>query len=107
MKSFINLLIEKGRVGSLGDISAYLKKLVDEDAYVARAELSAAVVLDEQMVGDIARSLEKMTGKKIVVEFRQDPALIGGLVARIGDLVLDGSIRSQLRGIRETLKGVS
>ncbi len=107
MKSFINLLIEKGRVGNLIEVSGYFKKLVDENANLARAELSAAVALDEQTIGDIARSLEKMTGKKVVVEFRQDPGLIGGVVARIGDLVLDGSIRSQLKGIKETLKGVS
>jgi F-type H+-transporting ATPase subunit delta len=104
MKSFVDLLISKSRVGSLSEISDYYRRLIDENANVARAELTAAVELDEQTISDIAATLAKMTGKQIVVDFRQDPSLIGGVVARIGDLVLDGSIRSQLQGIKETLK---
>jgi F-type H+-transporting ATPase subunit delta len=104
MKSFVNLLITKNRVGNLAEIKEYYSRLIDENANIARADLTAAVELDEQAIGDIARSLEKMTGKKVVVHFQQDPSLIGGLVARIGDLVLDGSIRSQLLGIKESLK---
>jgi F-type H+-transporting ATPase subunit delta len=104
MKSFVNLLITKNRVGSLSEIQEYYNRLIDENANIARADLSAAVELDEQTIGDIACTLEKMTGKKVVVHFQQDPSLIGGLVARIGDLVLDGSIRSQLLGIKESLK---
>jgi F-type H+-transporting ATPase subunit delta len=104
MKSLVNLLIEKNRVISLGEISEYYKGLIDEHGNVARAKVSAAVPLTDTVVQEIASTLEKMTGKKIVVEFQQDPELIGGVVARIGDLVLDGSVRTQLFNIRETLK---
>ena len=45
-----------------------------------------------------------MTGKEVVLEVEEDPILIGGLVARIGDLVLDGSIKTQLLNMRESLK---
>jgi F-type H+-transporting ATPase subunit delta len=104
MKSLVNLLIEKNRVTNLGEISEYYRGLIDEHANVARAKVSAAVPLSDTVVQEIASTLEKMTGKKIVVEFQQDPELIGGVVARIGDLVLDGSVRTQLFNIRETLK---
>jgi F-type H+-transporting ATPase subunit delta len=104
MKSLVSMLIEKNRVANLGEISEYYKGLIDEDANVARAKVSAAVPLEDNVIREIAATLEKMTGKKIVVEFQQDPELIGGVVARIGDLVLDGSVRTQLFNIRETLK---
>jgi F-type H+-transporting ATPase subunit delta len=104
MKSLVNLLIEKHRLVNLGEISEYYSGLIDEHANVARAQVRAAVPLEDKVVQEIALSLEKMTGKKIVVEFQADPELIGGVVARIGDLVLDGSVRTQLFNLRETLK---
>jgi F-type H+-transporting ATPase subunit delta len=47
--------------------------------------------------------LETMTKSKVVMEFEEDPAIIGGVVARVGDLVLDGSVRTQLDSLRESL----
>ncbi|MGA7875241.1 MAG: ATP synthase F1 subunit delta [Desulfoferrobacter sp.] len=104
MKSFINLLVEKNRVQHLSDISEYYHKLIDEHANIARARIKAATPLDDQAIQEIASSLERMTGKKIAVEFEQDPELIGGVFAQIGDLVLDGSVRRQLSNIKESLK---
>jgi F-type H+-transporting ATPase subunit delta len=54
-------------------------------------------------VESIKASLEKTTGSSIMIEVEVDPELIGGVVARVGDLVLDGSVRSQLTNIKETL----
>ena len=104
MRSFVNLLVEKKRVQYLGDISEYYHKLVDEHANIARAKVKAATQLDDQVIQEIAASLERITGKKIAVEFEQAPELIGGVYAQIGDLVLDGSVRRQLLNIKETLK---
>ena len=104
MRSFLELLIQKGRLQHLDEIEDYYRRLIDEHANVARAQVKAATPLDDQVIQEIAASLEKMTGKKIAVEFEQDPSLIGGVVAQIGDLVLDGSVRRQLLNIKETLK---
>jgi F-type H+-transporting ATPase subunit delta len=104
IRNFVDLLIGKKRVQYLGEIAEYYHKLMDENANVARAQLKAATQLDDKVIQDIAQTLEKMTGKKIVVEFQKDPELIGGVVAQIGDLVLDGSVRRQLLGFKETLK---
>jgi len=103
-RSFVNLLIEKKRVQHLAEIAEYYNKLIDEHANVARAKITAATQLSENVIGEIAKTLEKMTGKKVVVEFVKDPGLIGGVVAQIGDLVLDGSVRRQLINFKETLK---
>jgi F-type H+-transporting ATPase subunit delta len=104
LASLMNLLIEKNRIAHLAGIKDYYLGLIDDHANVARAKITAAVELDAQVIQEISAALEKMTGKKIVVDFEQNAELIGGLVARIGDLVLDGSVRTQLFNIRETMK---
>jgi F-type H+-transporting ATPase subunit delta len=104
MKSFLMLLFDKGRIAFLGAISQYYDKLADELKGVARATLTSAVALPDETVQKIRATLSKRTGKDIILEVSQDPSLIGGLVTRIGDLVLDGSIRTQLLNMRETLK---
>lgn len=104
LNSFINLLIEKKRVQNVGEIAEYYHKLIDEYANVARAQITAATQLDENVIQEIAQTLEKMTGKHVVVEFQQDAGLIGGVVAKIGDMVLDGSVKRQLLNFKETMK---
>jgi F-type H+-transporting ATPase subunit delta len=89
---------------NLAEIAEYYDKLIDEHNNVARAKVKAATVLDEGSIQSIAQALEKITGKKVAVEFQQDPTLIGGVVAQIGDLVLDGSVRRQLLNLKETMK---
>jgi F-type H+-transporting ATPase subunit delta len=104
MRSFIKLLIEKQRVQHLPEITEYYHRLIDEHSNVARAKVTAATKLDEKAIQEIAQALEQRTGKQIVVEFKEDPALIGGVVAQIGDLVLDGSVRRQLLNFKESIK---
>ena len=104
LKSFINLLIEKKRVQNVAEIAEYYHKLIDEHANIARAQIRAATQLKENVIQEIAQTLEKMTGKHVVVEFQRDASLIGGIVAKIGDMVLDGSVRRQLLNFRETMK---
>ena len=104
LTSFINLLIEKKRVQNIAEIAEFYHRLIDAHANIARAQIKAATELNEDVVQEIARTLEKMTGKHVVVEFQQDPSLIGGIVAKIGDVVLDGSVRRQLLTFKETMK---
>jgi F-type H+-transporting ATPase subunit delta len=104
MRSFLLLLFEKGRFGLLNTINDYYQKLSDEVRGVARANLISARELSAETVEKVRQSLSNMTGKDVVLEFEQDPGLIGGLVTKIGDLVLDGSIKTQLLNLRETLK---
>lgn len=104
MKSFIALLFKKKRFGYLRAINEHYNKLADEVKGIVRAELVSATELSPESFEQIRASLSKLTGKQVVVEARQDPELIGGVVTRIGDLVLDGSIRTQLKNMRESLK---
>ena len=104
MSSFLLLVFEKGRVGFIGSINEFYQKLADELKGVARASLVSATELSSEAVDKIRTSLSKRTGKDIILEIEQDPTLIGGIVTRIGDLVLDGSIKTQLLNMRESLK---
>jgi F-type H+-transporting ATPase subunit delta len=104
MASFLLLLFDKGRFGFLSDINEFYKKLADELKGVVRASLVSATELSSETVEKIRTTLSKKTGKDIILEVDQDPSLIGGIVSRIGDLVLDGSIKTQLLNMRESLK---
>lgn len=104
MKAFLLLLFDKGRIGFLEDINEFYQKLADELKGIARASLLSATELSEESIEKIRESLSKMTGKDVHLEVEEDPALIGGIVTRIGDLVLDGSIRTQLLNMKESLK---
>ena len=104
MSSFMVLLFDKRRIGFIGPINDFYQRMADELRNVARASLVSATELTSETVDKIRGALSARTGKDIVLEVNQDPALIGGIVTRIGDLVLDGSIKTQLLNMRETLK---
>ena len=104
LQSFLLLLFDKGRIGFIGDINDFYQKLADELKGIARASLVSAVELSPETVEKIRNALTLKTGKEIVLEVQQDAELIGGIVTRIGDLVWDGSIKTQLLNMRESLK---
>ena len=104
MKSFLLLLFDKGRIGFIGDIDEFYQKLADELKGIARASLTSATELSEDTVEKIRAALSEKIKKKIALTVAQDSELIGGIVTKIGDLVWDGSIKTQLAIMKETLK---
>jgi len=104
MSSFLLLLFDKGRFGFLSSINEFYQKLADELKGVAHASLVSATALSSEAVEKIRSSLSKLTGKDIILDTDQDPSLIGGIVTKIGDLVLDGSIKTQLLNMKESFK---
>ncbi|MBF0112109.1 MAG: F0F1 ATP synthase subunit delta [Desulfamplus sp.] len=104
IKSFMMLLFDKGRIGFLREICQFYKQLADELKGVVHATLISATQLSEEATEKIRQGLAKRTGKDIILDVEQDPSLIGGIITKIGDLVLDGSVKTQLFNMRETLK---
>ena len=102
VKNFLNLLLDKDRIGAIEAITGYYARLTDEVSGIARAEIVTARPLKEEALGRIEKSLEGLTSKKIKPEVREDKDLIGGIVVKIGDLVLDGSVKAQLEGLKES-----
>jgi F-type H+-transporting ATPase subunit delta len=104
MQSFLFLLFEKGRFGFLESVNEFYQKLADDLKGIARASLVSATALGDDTVDKIRVALSQRTGKDIILDVQQNPELIGGIVTKIGDLVLDGSIKTQLVNMRESLK---
>jgi F-type H+-transporting ATPase subunit delta len=104
MTSFMLLLFEKGRIGFIANINDFYQKLADDLKGIGRASVISASKLSSDAVEKIRESLSKMTGKEIKLDVEEDSSLIGGVVTKIGDLVLDGSIKAQLLNMRESLK---
>ena len=67
------------------------------------AEVTSAKPLDPAQLTQITAALEKLSGKKVDITKKQDPELLGGVVAKVGDVVYDGSLRTQLRNLRDEL----
>jgi len=105
MTSFLNLLIEKKRADILPDIAEAMQGMVDKDQNIGHGSIVSAVELDNALLEKIQATLEKLTGNKVILETQVDPSIIGGILAKVGDLVLDGSIKTQLNGLKESIKG--
>ena len=104
MNSFLSLLFDKGRISFLRDIAAYYGTMADELKGVVKASVVAATNLSKTNINKIQKSLSQKTGKTVVLDVQKDSSLIGGIITKIGDLVLDGSVKTQLINMRETLK---
>jgi len=104
VKNFLNLLLDKNRIGAIEAITDYYARLNDEASNIAHAEITTARPLKEETLDKVLESLKRLTSKDVKSEIKEDPDLIGGIVVKIGDLVLDGSIRAQLEGLKESFK---
>ncbi|MBM9511437.1 F0F1 ATP synthase subunit delta [Desulfogranum marinum] len=105
MSGFLNLLIEKKRADILPDIACEIQVMVDMDQNISHGSVVSAVELDSKLQKSIQATLEKITGNKVILQTEVDPTIIGGIIAKVGDLVLDGSIKTQLNGLKESIKG--
>lgn len=97
------LLVDRRRTKTLPYVAQFLRELADARKGIVRAEVTTATPLSETYYARLQAQLEKMTGKKVVVERKTDPLLIAGVVTRIGDRILDGSLRTRLQSIKDSL----
>lgn len=105
MGNFLNLLVQKKRAEILPEIAESYKSMVDEAKNISHGNVISAVELSDELKNNIQIVLEKLTGKKVELTTNVDPSIIGGMVAKVGDLVLDGSIKTQLAGLKDSIKG--
>ncbi len=105
MGNFLKLLVQKKRAEILPEITEEFQIMVNEEKNVSHGSIVSAVELSDELQANVQATLEKLTGKKVVLSTSVDPSLIGGIIAKVGDLVLDGSIRTQLAGLKDSIKG--
>lgn len=103
IKRFFSLLVEARNVKLLEDVTAAYAKREDELAGRLRATVEAPSKLDKKLLQAIKERLESETKKEVVLGFKENPALIGGVVIRLGNTVFEGSVRAQLEKMREAL----
>ena len=104
IQSFLQLLLDKNRIGAIKEISAHYGELTDDLTGIVRAQVMTAWPMKDQAVLKIKKALEGINSGEVKIEVKDDASLIGGIVVKIGDLVLDGSVRAQLEGLKESLK---
>lgn len=105
MGNFLNLLVQKKRATILPEIATAYQTMVDEAKNISHGNVISAIELSDQLKGNVQKILEKLTGKKVELTTSVDPSIIGGIIAQVGDLVLDGSIKTQLAGLKDSIKG--
>lgn len=94
--NFLQVLLKNQRITELEEINSRLAQVLDERAGVVAARVTTARAISEEIRENIQKRLRDLSGKQVRVDFETDTDIIGGLVARIGSTVYDGSIRTQL-----------
>ena len=105
MANFLNLLAEKNRADVLPEIAETFQAMVDDERNICQGVVVSAKELNPELQEKAKETLEKITGKQVVLTTEIDESIIGGIIAKVGDLVLDGSIKTQLEGLKESIKG--
>lgn len=96
-------LAERGQLAAVPELAAAVRARVREERNIVDAEVTSAVPLSPDQIGAIARRLGEVTGKDVRVSARVDPSILGGIIARIGSIVYDGSIANRLARMRQKL----
>lgn len=102
-RTFVNLLLDNERLAALPGIAREVDAMIEAQAGRVHAEVTSATALTPAQLTQLTATLEKLSGKKVVVAKKEDPSLLGGVVAKVGDVVYDGSLRTQLRILRDQL----
>ncbi|MFN2568206.1 MAG: F0F1 ATP synthase subunit delta [Candidatus Dormibacteria bacterium] len=101
--NLLRLLVERGRVGLLPGIVTAYRSLADADSGVVRAGVTTALPVDAALRSAINKALAERLGTDVEIEVTQDGAILGGLVIRIGDRVIDNSVRTHLQQLQAAL----
>ena len=104
--NLVLLIISKGRVELIDSLVNNYERLLNAHRGIEQATVTTAVALSKEEEEAVAGKLGRLTGKKIVMETRVDPSIIGGMVARVGDKIIDGSTRTRLQAMKRSLAGV-
>jgi len=105
--AIVTLLAERGHAGSLGDVARTFREIAESERGVVVAEVTTAIALDDALRASLSDKLAASLGRPVSLREQVDPALIGGVVIKVAGRVLDGSVASQLSGMRRALATAS
>jgi F-type H+-transporting ATPase subunit delta len=101
--NLIRLLLRRGRIEQLPRVAAEYRRLDDERQGITSATAISATELTPDEIRELTSRLEQSTGGRIALDVQVDPSLLGGLVVRVGDRLIDGSVRGRLERLRNQL----
>jgi F-type H+-transporting ATPase subunit delta len=104
VRNFLSLVFDKSRIALIPDIARELGALSDRKLNRVRAEVVSARPISDAAVTELKSTLERVTGKVVVMTHREDPELLGGMVARVHDIMFDGTLRRHLESLRERMR---
>jgi len=110
LSNLISVLSSKGNLDLMGEIADEYQRLVDNYRGIEGveiAEITTAIPIDENYKLKIAQRITELVGKPVILKPTVDPAIIGGIVIKVGDKLIDGSIRNKLAALRKDMGGVS
>ncbi len=99
--NFLEALIERHRMPVIFRIRARFDKLWEDEHKLLRVQVTSAVELDKKTINGIGKSIGKQVGREVELSSEVDPEILGGLVLRVGNFVLDASIRNRLEQLRK------
>lgn len=102
-RNFLGLLVRRQATGLLAAIVGEYRRLLNERMGRAQAVVTTAAPMSAEQRARLAASLGAMLGKEVVLDAREDPEIIAGVIVRVGDQIIDGSARARLNGLRQSL----
>lgn len=103
VRNFVYVLIDHRRIRILDEVRAAFEFIVDERLGLVRADVKSAAPLADPQKNALQAELSRLTGKQVKCDYSVDPDLLGGVTARIGSTIYDGSVRAQLNSLRQRL----
>ena len=106
LKNFLKILVEKGRISSLKSIELTFKELLNNKNNIIEGTVISAVALTEKQVKELEEKLSKKYNKNVTLENKVDKNILGGVVIRLGNTQIDGSVKTRLDNIKDQLSQV-
>lgn len=101
--NLLQLMVRRGRIEDVSRVAAEFRRLDDQRQGIVHATVTSAAELTHDEIGELTARLERSIGGRIALEVEVDPSLLGGLVVRVGDRMIDGSVRGRLERLRNQL----
>ena len=106
LKNFLKILVEKGRISSLKSIELTFKQLLNDKNNIIEGTVISAIPMSDDKVKQLEENLSKKYNKNVTLENKVDETILGGVIVRLGNTQIDGSVKSRLDNIKDQLSQV-
>lgn len=106
LKNFLKILVEKGRISSLKSIKLTFKELLNDKHNIIEGTVISAIALTDEKVKELEEKLSKKYNKNVTLENKVDESILGGVLVRLGNTQIDGSVKTRLDNIKDQLSQV-